>query len=108
MLTGLNLGLVNEGRKPSWRDKHPHTQKNRDFLHSKEKKEEKKKSFMKKAIQSDEERGERKKRTHLFILQKLREMAGNLTKSPRSLPIIGMTHLRRGRSHENHSRSEKP
>ena len=42
---------------------------------------------------------ERERRTHLFVLQKLGQMAGNLTKPPRSLPIIGMTHLRRGRHH---------
>ena len=42
---------------------------------------------------------ERERRTHLFVLQKLGQMAGNLAKPPRSLPIIGMTSLRRGRRH---------
>ena len=69
----------------------------------KEKKEKKRKSLMKKATQSEEKEkiGERKKRTHLLVPHKLREMAGNLAKTSRSLPIVGMTDLRSRRCHEN-------
>ena len=101
MLTGLNLGLVNEGRKPSWCDEHLDAQKSRNLLHSKKEETKEEKSLMKKATQSEEKERirERKKRIHLFILQKLGQMAGNLAEPPRSLPIISMTSLRRGRRH---------
>ena len=60
MLTGLNLGLVNDGWKPSWRDECPHPWKRRNLLHSKEK--EKKKE--EKAKHDEENYKEKKKREY--------------------------------------------
>ena len=62
---------------------------------------------MKKATQSEEKEkiGERKKRTHLLVLHKLGEIAGNLTNTSRSLPVMSGMHLRR---HEKPNSKRNP
>ena len=69
-------------------------------IQKEKRKEKKKQNIMKKAIQGEKgERRERKKKAHLFVLQKLRQVARNLAHLLRSLPLVGMTSLRRGRRH---------